>query len=420
MHTHLKKLTYKMYLLSGVVLLALLFAIWLFSNAFLSIKVSPREATVTVDGEQIDLNSFGIGKKRLPLGSHFITVESDGYVSYIKTVKFKRGFTTGVNVTLREMPEATTIAEGGKFLVKGNDSNEFFYLSDNDSTIYRSKIEPGDNNEIAISSYPVTKPDLYGINDIIWSPKKDLALFKKDDGVYMFDFNKYDFINQTETLWGNNIGSIAWSPDNSKIAYYYAPANGEQSIIFSSLDNKNKERIVNLADFGIKNPTLHWSPDSEWLLVIPKNDGSSSNKIYLLNAYSKEFKAITEDGNVLDATFASDNNKILYSSYTRETSPRISEILKDGSNNFEYDLNGEIKNISFMADPKNILVAKSNTEGSSIFKFDLSGNAKKDFAINFSDGTRLSAVTTNKDDKIVIYTNDYGIFAIPMDQLVTK
>ena len=89
MHKQLKKLTYKMYLISGIILMALVFGIWLFSNAFLSIRVSPRDAIVTVDGEEILVNEFGIGKKRSSLGSHLITVEADGYVSFIKTIKFK-------------------------------------------------------------------------------------------------------------------------------------------------------------------------------------------------------------------------------------------------------------------------------------------------------------------------------------------
>ena len=409
-----------MYLISGIILMALVFRIWLFSNAFLSIRVSPRDAIVTVDGEEILVNEFGIGKKRSSLGSHLITVEADGYVSFIKTIKFKRGITTGVKASLLEIPEPSLISEGGKFITKGNDSNEFFYLGNNDSTIYRAKIEVNDEKEIIANSYAVTKPELYDIEDIIWSPKKDLALFRKSDGVYMFDFHKYDFVNQTETLFGNDIGSIAWSPDNSKIAYSYEPGDGERSIIFSGLDNTNMQRIVNLTDYGITNPILRWSPDSEWLLVIPQNDERSSNKIYLLNTYSREFKVITEDGNKLDAMFTPDNNQILFSSYNRGYIPVIGIMNRDGTNDFIYDLNAEIKNIYFLGNPNEIMVASTDEYGSSIFKFDLALNRKKDFAVNFLSDLGLSAVTTNRDDKAIIYNSDEGIFGMPTERLVSS
>lgn len=421
MHTHLKHLTYKMYLISGIILMALMFGIWLFSNAFLSIKVNPKDATVTVDNEQIQLNSFGIGKSRLALGTHTIKIEADGYVSSIKTVRFKRGFTTSLKASLREIPQPTSIAEGGKFLARGNNDNEFFYLGNNDSTIFRSKIELNDKGEVSVSGLPVTKSDLFGINEIIWSPKKDLALFRKDDGIYLFDFKKYDFVNQTETPWGNNIGSIAWAPDNSKIAYYYATASGEQSIIFSNLDNSSQERIVDLGEYGIQNPTLRWSPGSEWLLVIPKNPGRNSNKLYLLNAYSRELKAIREEGNVLDAIFTPDGSKIIFSTDERQSSPQVSEMNLDGSNILNLSLNAGLNTVSFGDGNQNdIVAAKANDFGSSLFGFNLLGNVEKDFEINFSDSSDITSTAVNKDEKVILYEDSYGIYAISTEQLMAK
>ena len=129
---------------------------------------------------------------------------------------------------------------------------------------------------------------------------------------------------------------------------------------------------------------------------------------------------ITEDGNKLDAMFTPDNNQILFSSYNRGYIPVIGIMNRDGTNDFIYDLNAEIKNIYFLGNPNEIMVASTDEYGSSIFKFDLALNRKKDFAVNFLSDLGLSAVTTNRDDKAIIYNSDEGIFGMPTERLVSS
>jgi len=411
MNMHLKKLTYRAYLISAVIILAIVFGVWVLSNSFVSVKVSPRDASVFIDGESVDVNSFGFAKKRLSLGSHFVKVELDGYVSVIKTLSLRRGSTNSQDIALKENPPVVDVAKNGQFLIKGNNPNEFFYLGNDGSAIYRTKVELNENGTILTSANAVTNSNLFGIEEIIWSPKKDLALFRKSDGIYIFDFKKYDFVSQTETLWGENVGSIAWSPDNSKIAYY---STEEKTLIFSNLDNSNKQRIVNLDEEGITNPKLVWSPDSEWLLLIPNNSSKSSNKIYLLNAYSKTLKKLTETGNNLDAVFSPDNNKVFYSSKSKAIDdPVISVIDKDGTDNFALGLSAETKDMCFLAGD-DTLIAGTDGENpeESIFKFDLKNNRQKDFSIKLSEGEPVNMLLTSNDNRVIIYETESGIYAM--------
>lgn len=406
-----------MYIILAVIVMALVFAIWLFSNSFLSIKVSPRDAMVFVDEEQVSVNSFGFAKKRLSLGSHLVKVEMDGYVSTIKSVDLKRGMTKSQNITLKENPFVTTIAENGNFLAKGNNPDEFFYLGNNGSAIYRTKIGLDDKGEITQTTLPATNSNLGGIDEIIWSPNKDLALFRKSDGVYMFDFKKYDFVNQTETLWGENISSVAWSPDNSKIAYYKAD---EKTLIFSNLDNSQPIRIANLGDMGITDPILRWSPDSEWLALIPRNDNKTNNKIYLLNAYSKTIKQLTSSGNKVDAVFSPDN-KIFYSENSRDTAGQlvttISTINTDGEGDMALTLNTETKDILFLDNGDNILAAGEDGQSQleSIFKFDVKNNRQNDFSIHFEENEPINSLFTAINNGVAVFETESGIFGVKIN-----
>ncbi|MFA4995885.1 MAG: PEGA domain-containing protein [Patescibacteria group bacterium] len=412
MNVHLKKLTYKVYIVSAVILMAIVFGIWVLTNSFLSIKVSPRDASVFIDGEQIEVNSFGFAKERLSFGEHQIKIELDGYVSMIKSVILKRGRTNSQNITLKTLPATVKIANFGSFLTKGVNSDEFFYLGNDGGAIFRTKIQLNDSGIVIPTSNAITNSNLWGINEIIWSPKKDLALFRKSDGVYLFDFKKYDFVNQTETLWGENVGSIAWAPDDSKIAYY---ASDEKTLIFSNADNSSKERILNLENIDITNPVLRWSPDSEWLAIIPRNSNKNDNKIYLLNAYSRVIKPVINTGNKLDVTF-SQNNKIFYSSLSRGTqgSSTISTINTDGTEDSALNLYTNINCILMLDQGDNILAASQDGESQeeSIFKFNIKNNKQEDFSIKLSENESVNTLLTTVDDKVVIYETESGIYAV--------
>jgi Tol biopolymer transport system component len=165
---------------------------------------------------------------------------------------------TPLKINLKEKPEPLTISRNAKFLNKGNDFNDFYYLAE--GTLFKARGKASDSQRVQITEQrAITNPRIADVTDMIWSPTKDLALLKKPDQVNLFDFKKYDFVNQTEELWGKNIGSIAWSPDNSKVAYYYAPSSGEKSLVFSNLTNKEMNRVLNLNEQKIDNPLLRWS-----------------------------------------------------------------------------------------------------------------------------------------------------------------
>lgn len=384
----------------GFVVILIAF-IWYMSRGYAYIKVAPRNAQVSIDGLAFKVNSKGIYKKAVTPGTHSIEIAVNGYVGQAKNVNFRHGIKTTLNANLVELPTAKLLEKKGKFLFADKDG--FYYLGSNDSILYKGEVDKEKNT---IKTRPLTDAKLTNIKDIFWSPARDLALFRKTDNkVDLFDFKKYDFINQTEVPWSDPVGDIAWAPDNSKIAYYFANAN-ENSLIFANVTNSDKERVINFDNFGIKNPALHWSSDSQYLLIVPRNKNKDENKIYVFNSYTRSLRQLTDGGNFSDATFLN-NTKIL-------------AMENDGSSVLINRENpSDQKDLGFKTWPENVQVLDDNyayilTTKNSLFKLNSTSGKKEGISIEkLSDGNvDLSAVYN--EGKIIIYQTSLGIFVVTL------
>jgi Tol biopolymer transport system component len=242
-----------------------------------------------------------------------------------------------------------------------------------------------------------------------------LALFKKSDGVYLFDFQKYDFVHQTEVFWGKNIGDIAWAPDNSKIAYFYGPASGEKTLIFANIANTEPTRVANLADYQIDNPYLSWSPDSRYLILIPRNKDYSQDKVYLYDTYSGALKETTELGDQIAAKFSPDNSLIVYSTYSKgdgDTEPFVISVMnKDGAEQKSLDLRTGIDNIAWL-DPDSILAAEYRRSSGNVtfLIYDLASKIQSE-TIESMATKIVNKIEAFPEDGIALFENADGIFA---------
>ena len=228
----------------------------------------PENAIVSIDNKPMRSKMARAVLRHL--GKHTLKIEADDYIGYKEEIDLKRGRNYSKKITLAKAPSPTEIsAEVKNFAVK---NDQIFYQSSKDDLIYRTVTNRNENGSIEIKeNQAITSKPITNVDKIIWSPDKNLLLLKRGTTVNLFDFKKYDFVNQKETPYGENIGDIVWAPDDSRIAYYYAPPNGEKSIIFANKTNETKYRVANLAELGISNPYLAFSPNSEWLLMIQRN-----------------------------------------------------------------------------------------------------------------------------------------------------
>ncbi len=414
METYVKKMNRIKYLIFIVIVLAIFSLLWLVSRSFATIKISPASAKLTIDNAPVYVNRSGVARITIKPGTHLIKVESEGYLSLSEELNFGRGSKVTYSLTLKEKPKISTIEQNAQFLATGKNSDEILYLDPTGKTIFKAKLSLGDEQKIITAKLPITSDRLSGIRDIIWSPNRDLALFKKDDGYYLFDFQKYDFVHQTETFWGKDIGDVAWSPDNSKIAYYYAPATGERSLIFANITNSEITRIINFNDYKIENPFLSWSPDSEYLIIIPRGTNYSENKIYLYDTYSGTLKAITDLGSQINAKFSPDSNQILYATYNKisdEFDPFVLSIMnKDGTNQKNLNIKTDVKSSAWL-NSTTLLAAQYNRSGSNetFYRYDL-GQKEPAEAIESVASKLVNSISVILDGSVVIYQSSDGIF----------
>ncbi len=420
MHKEIKKLTRSIFLVISAITLALIVLLWFITHSFMNIQLEPTNSSFSIDGKPFAVPDSGLIRRFISPGLHMIRIEARGYIGINQEMNFKRGMPKKITISLDRTPDPLTISIGGKFLNKGNDFNDIYYQ--NGTTIYRvrTKTDVGQRVKLA-EERAVTNPVISDIDEIIWSPTKDLALLRKPEIISFFDLKKYDFINQNEDSWGNNIGSIAWAPDNSKIAYYYAPEDGEKSLIFTGAANKEITRVLNFNDYGIDNPLLRWSPDSEWLLIIPRNEDTEKNKIYLFNSYSRKISEIADIGNQLDANFSPDGNKILYSTYSKSQEGPVESILsimdKDGTNKKSLDIRAELKKTTWSKDSENIIVATydPDTKEESIFKYDTKKRQQNGFVIKNLGDTFIHNLVLTDDNNIIIYQDNEAIRALNVE-----
>lgn len=422
MNVEIKKMTRSIYLAIAITALALLLLFWLFSRSFVSIKVTPVNAKVLVDDKVVTVTNGGISRQNVTPGIHRVTISADNFIGYTQDVDFKRGFMRQITVSLVAIPQPLEIGSGSKLLSKGKDFDVVNYLSSDSKTLYQAKLGTNDRGDLAVlSTLAITDPKLASISQIIWSPARDVALFRKTDNtINIFDFMKYDFIHQTETAWGNNIASVAWAPDSSEVTYYYT-GGGEQSLILSNIANTSVTRVENFAGTNIVNPLLRWSPDSQHLLIIPQNSDVSKNNLYVFDAYARTMKAITDTGNIVDANFSPDGNMILYSTYSKDSVNPVTSMLsvmdKDGSNQRSLDLRAEVSKVAWSSDSKNIAVATydSGTQKESIFNFNTVTKTQEGFLIKDLGDIFIKSLVISDDGKIVIYETNSGIFALKVE-----
>lgn len=424
----LAQLNRNMYFALIAVVLAAVFLIWLLSRSTLAISVMPENAIVTINNRPLQQNTAGDIKTTLSPGTYTLKVEADGYVSQIKEITLRRARTLKIDVNLDKAPEPYTIssennpAKNVQFLSPADDFNTIFYLADDGSTFYKAKFNVNsDGNIETVYNRAISNPPLSGIQSVIWSPKKDAAILKKGTSAYFFDFQKYNFVSQEEKKYSDNVGDIAWSPDDSKIAYYYAPPNGEKSLIFADKTNSEVTRVANLAEMNINNPYLAWSPNSEWLIVIPRNASYETNKIYLFNAYTRSFKTISDTGNNLEAKFSPDGSKIIYSIYSKDPASPVRAVLSimdsDGNNKRSLDLRADLKKVIWLNNNnQEIIVATWDSEknAESIFGYNVESKEQSNFNYSLPANVYTSDLSLSTNNNLLFYVANQQFFIIKL------
>ncbi len=293
--------------LIGLIIIATIIAFFFYQPA-IRLSNTLDGTILTVDGQKLTTKN-----QNLTLGKHNIVISKPGYIPRILNVDLKPFNRVKITTPLRPIPSAKSLVSESAFAADFTDNgSNFFYLGNNGKTLYKVAVA-NNKGQASIQKTAITPDVLPAISKVLFAPDFSVAVFKKTDGgTGIYDFKRYDLLNQTYTDWGKDIAGITWSPDSSQIAYYYAPANGERSIITSNKDHSQILRVFDMRTVGIDDlpnsnlaPKLYWSPDGKNIGIV------ADNQLLMLNVATKTMTSIAKSG-ISDLQFSPDSSHILY------------------------------------------------------------------------------------------------------------
>jgi len=326
-----------------------------YNKASLSLAVEPTDATISID------NTNYTGKISQPIqlkvGEHTLKVTKDGYADHQEKFTLKPMERKTIKVVLEEIAKAIKlIDEEFKFLTPSADGKDLLALGNGGKTFYKISTQATTTQETPssqvqgeqtttdqtttseTSNKTAISPDHFvGIKEVIWHKSKELAILKVDnsaDGIassvfgkarltpnitstWLYDFKRYDLLNQTATLWSEYIGDIVFSADGEKVAYYNSTPAGEKSLVIADKNNQNQERVLDLKNQPIDNPKIAWSADGQYISLIPQSTDYNKNVLWLYNVNSKKLEQITQTGDKKSGLFSPDSKGLILTKFSK-------------------------------------------------------------------------------------------------------
>lgn len=390
----------------GVVLvLGLLIFVLFFYKATIKFNPNPSNARIDI----ADISRTGQTKIKLSPGTYHVKVSSPGYVDYESTLTAKIAQTINVNKPLVKLPQPEKLTkDSAQFLTSSTDNKTLFYLGDSGKTLFRiTNASTTDLRRIEA----ITPSTFSDIRNVIFSPTQELAILKKDDGTYLYDFKRYDLLHQEIHPWGNDIGNIVWSPDSEKVVYYYQNSTGEKTLIRAPKDNSSQERIYNFKDTTIVNPILDWSKNGQKILLV-------SNDLYIFDLYSKSLKQLTKGGGITDAKFSPDSQSILFNKSDTTDGITLNITGLDGNNIRNLNTATLVSKVTWF-DSKNIICAIPNTTDSGasdkIIKLNLDSFKQIEYSyVSSQDVINLNNIIVSDNAKEIFFLNKNSLYDLKL------
>ena len=265
------KINPRIFKIIGIVLgiTAVLAAIFYFLiyPAKINIRPTPAPDKITLDGKTVKPGNY-----RVKPGSHSVSIEKKGYVSYNKTKEFKINEKLDLNFEL-------VLAQGGKLILAGAQQvnltrdNRFLYILAKDGNIVSlpiAEIQTKATNPLQLSKDPDQ-----GVRKILYS----------DDGTFSFTLDNekirfVDFFRDGYSVHTNDFGPTqgAW-PENAKQV---------NSITWNTGSNQYFSTPNSYMIFDQKT-------DSGWLLYTTDRQHSQSKTQVIMRLDPKDFPSLYLD-----------------------------------------------------------------------------------------------------------------------------
>lgn len=270
---------------AGVLALGAAFFFLVYWQATLTVRATPETTTLTLGST----SGTGTLTTKLRPGTYTVTGTLPGHHPFSMTVTLGIHERRELAIGLREVPNASRLSEQRvqHLALSAEDTNPtLLFLEPHTGVAYRLFTQ----NPAQPVSERITPDTLRNVEELRWSPNRQLALIRQDGRLKLYDFKRYDLVNQTVTEWPTEIRAIDWRPDGEKVAYVFHGGDGERTIIRAGKDNSEPERIFNLKNAGLDNPSIEWSPDGKQLSLL------ENGKLYILDVLTATLSAVRLEG----------------------------------------------------------------------------------------------------------------------------
>ena len=332
----------------------------------ISISVEPATATITFSGN----TTAGNGIFTVLPGEYELAIEQEGFIPLRRTERLRVGERLDYTITLKPIPQPSASTTEQVLLVGlSADKKSVVYIGNQGKTF----LSRNGGQEKTLTPDSFDNPSFFSV-----SPNQDVAVFRDPNGeLFLHDFKRYNLVEQEQFLYGRDIGAIDWIyPDGSRLLYSYAPASGERSLVAADRTNKNLERVLNLNEAGIADPTVAVSPDGKMAILISRPGGDFKNyNMYLFDLFTKRARQFTTDGSKIDARFKSGGTRILYTHFEEDPNGLNNQLLSvmdaDGRNRKDFNIRATLDQVDFLSDTQ-VVVAATEKGGDRLYRLDLS------------------------------------------------
>ena len=369
---------------------------YFFYNATLTITSQPDSATIDVSGN----SAVGSYTAKLKPGTYSIKVELTDYVPYEQSITLQPSKKINLNIDLKALPTPVKLVDyPATFYTTTQDEKSLLYLSNNSSTIYKIDGVLKDAKGIP---FPVTPKRFNDVKNILWSPTKILALINQSDKWYLYDFNRYDILNQEIYEWPTEIKSIVWSNDGEKVVYLYQDGN-EKTLRRANKDNSSPERIYNLKDVNINNPKMIYSPDSKKILIM-------DTSLYMFDVYTKTLTQLKQFEQITNAMFSPNSDTIVY-----DKDGKLYSVDLEGNNKKDLSIATTINKTTWLDSTKLLyFTPTANEQNSHLFSLDLSNNTTTEYIYNLNTPVDVTNPIVSVDTSRIFYNQGTDLYSLKL------
>lgn len=301
----------------------------------LKLALEPTGANITIDGKfkRQSVSSLSI---KLKAGEHVLLVTKEGYLDQEQEFTLSANETKEVDIKLDTIPNIEVLVEGEQdfpelirngaalaYLTPGGSFSVMDLSAKEQASLFGGEVIP----QIQLVSWAAGEP--MALAKISGSPKltnmydnravrgrfvplgeRPVQGSPRNTGVstWLLDDARQIAAGWQPVLLNESIGSADFSPDGSRIIYFYHTADGEMSLIVAHPDGGEWERLI--TQVPMSDPTLVWLNTDRYVLLMDDANGQP-NQIFDL--VSKNFSEVMSD-RIADTPIASspDGTRILY------------------------------------------------------------------------------------------------------------